>query len=113
MRKYGFDEDMAKQVCGYFNNSDHLVRGFSAMSLHIKGMGFLRNEIVEVVSIFEEGSLDKANWQALQGIKSYTKDMETAIYAYKAGLTVNDVKQMNENELALDTLKVMATLKNL
>lgn len=113
MRKYGFDDEMTKQVCGYLNDSDQLVRAFSSMSLHIKGMGFLRSEIVEVVSIFEEGSLDKANWQALQGIKSYTKDMETAIYAYKAGLTVNDVKQMDESELSLETLKVMATLKSL
>lgn len=104
---------MAQKVSDALGNSLHLVNAFAAMSLHIKGMGFMRDEIVEIVGFFGENSLDKANWLALQSLKSHTKNTETAVYAYKAGLSPYDVRTLSEEELSLENLKIMAQLKNI
>jgi hypothetical protein len=104
---------MAAVAAQAFGNSAHLINAFAAMSLHIKGMGFRREEILEVVGLFGENSLDKANWMALQSLKSYTKDMETAVYAYKAGLSPYDVQNLSDEELSLESLKIMAQIKSL
>lgn len=113
IRKYGFDESMARAVAESFGNSPALVNAFASMSLHIKGMGFRREEIVDIVGLLGENSLDKANWSALQTLKAHTKNAETAFYAYKAGMSPHDVKTLSEEELSLDNLKIMAQLRNL
>lgn len=113
MRKYGFDEEMAQKVCNSLGNSHHLISSFASMALPIKGMGFRREEIVEIVGFFGENALDKANWSSLQTLKAHTKNTETAVYAYKAGLSPYDVKTLSEEELSIENLKVMAQLKSI
>lgn len=113
MRKYGFDEHMAQEVSDSLGNSMSLINAFASMALPIKGMGFRREEIVEIVAFFGESALDKANWSALQALKAHTKNTETAVYAYKAGLSPYDVKTLSEEEMSIENLKVMAQLRNI
>lgn len=113
MRKFGFDDSMAQKVSDALGGSASLINSFASMSLHIKGMGFRREEIVEIVELLDENALDKANWSALQTLKSHTKNAETAFYAYKAGLSPHDVKTLSDEELSLENLKIMAQLRSI
>lgn len=113
MRKFGFDDSMAQKVSDAFGGSASLINSFASMSLHIKGMGFRREEIVEIVELLDENALDKANWSALQTLKAHTKNAETAFYAYKAGLSPHDVKTLSDEELSLENLKIMAQLRSI
>ena len=112
-RKYGFDEATSKAVTEALDNNARFVHSFCTMALHIKGLGFAKDEISELVQLLGENALDLGNWRAVQTIKSHTSSIEVACYAYRAGLTPDDVKSMSPQQLSLENLKIMATIKNL
>lgn len=113
MGKYGFDINQAKQVSAVFNNNSGKVRSFGSMSLHIKGMGFLRNEIAELVELLGDSALDLANWQGMKGMSRSLGSGKLMYLAYTAGLTANDVAQMKPEDLSEDKLRIMASLRSL
>lgn len=113
MAKYGFDGSQAKRVSQAFGNDAHKIQSFASMSLHIKGMGFLRDEIVEVIDVFGDNALDLANWQGMKGMSKHLGSMELVYLAYTAGLTPADVGKMAPKDLTKDKLSVMANLRSL
>ncbi|MBC9705832.1 MAG: hypothetical protein H9W81_12845 [Enterococcus sp.] len=111
MSKYGFDLNQAKSVALVFDNQINEIKSFASMSLHIKGMGFLRNEIVELVELFQHDALDLANWRGVKGMTKHLNSMRLVYLAYSAGLTAEDVELMSESDLSEETLSTMASLR--
>lgn len=113
MGKFGFDSTQAKEVSEALGNESFTLNSFSSMALHIKGMGFLRHEIVELTKLFGRNALDLANWNGVKGMTKHLDSMELVYLAYNAGLSSADVENMSPADLSKDKLSMMATLRSL
>lgn len=112
MGKFGFDATQAKEVSAVFKNDPKALRSFSSMALHIKGMDFLRDEIVELVKLLDHDALDLANWSGIKGMTKHLDSMELVYLAYMAGLTAADVRKMSPRDLTKEKLSTMASLRS-
>lgn len=85
---------------------------FAKMSFHIRGLGFSASDIITIVQVLKENSLDKENWLIISKVNKHTANIEIALYAYLAGLSIEDIKNMPESQLTISNLKVMINLRD-
>lgn len=112
MNRFGFDAQQAKDVLEVFQSDAMKVRSLCSISLHIKALGFKREDIVSLIQLMKEDSLDLGNWEGLKNLPAKMKSPEMAYLAYMAGLRESDIDHMSEEELSMESLKIMASLRN-
>lgn len=81
------------------------------MSLHIKGRGFVRADIVSAVEFLGNNVTDMANWDGIAMFRNRL-DMKRALLAYRAGLSLHAVENMSEEDLTESKLELMAQLRS-
>lgn len=110
--KFQFNEAELSTVMAALDNSQSHVEELARMNLHIKGMGFLRKDIVGVVGLLGMDSTDLANWEGIASLRgNLGGDNLKALYAYKAGLTPSQTATMDDSLLTTEKLHTMARLK--
>lgn len=79
----------------------------------LKLAGYSLAEIKSGFAVLGEKSLDVSFWRTLKPLSMRLGSLENALLAYQAGLTLNDIQMMSDDELSDENLKIMATLKTL
>lgn len=113
-KKFGFDEEQLERVNAALENNPNFINEMARMNLHIKGLGLVRADIVDIATALGTSSTDFANWSGITKLRGFLEnDSERAMYAYMAGLSPEHVKNMNPSETTLSKLKTLAALKAL
>lgn len=111
---YGFTEDDIKNLKASFPHTQFINYSMVVDTIfRLKLAGYDLSEIKRGFEVLGEKSLDVSFWRNLKPLSMRLGSLENALLAHQAGLTLNDLKQMSDEELSEENLKIMATLKTL
>lgn len=111
---YGFTETDIKNLEASFPHTPFINYAIVVDTIfRLKLAGYNLSEIKRGFEVLGEKSLDVSFWRTLKPLSIRLGSLENALLAHQAGLTLNDVKQMSDEQLSEDNLKIMATLKTL
>lgn len=111
---YGFTDEDIKNLKTAFPNTPFINYSMVVDSIfRLKLAGYSLAEIKSGFEVLGERSLDVSFWRTLKPLSIRLGSLENALLAYQAGLSLNDIQMMSDEELSEENLKIMATLKTL
>jgi hypothetical protein len=111
---YGFTENDIKNLKTLFPHTPFINYSMVVDTIfRLKLAGYSLSEIKSGFEVLGEKSLDVAFWRTLKPLSIRLGNLENALLAHQAGLTLHDIQQMSDEELSEENLKIMATLKTL
>jgi hypothetical protein len=111
---YGFtDNDISNLKAVFPTNSFINYSAIVDTIFRLKLAGYSLTEIKNGFEVLGEKSLDVSFWRTLKPLSIRLGSLENALLAYQAGMTLNDIQMMSDEELSEENLKIMVTLKTL
>jgi hypothetical protein len=111
---YAFTDQDIKNLKAVFPHTPFINYSIVVDTIfRLKLAGYSLSDIKSGFEVLGEKWLDVALWRNLKPLSIRLGSLENALLAYKAGLTLNDIQLMSNEELSEENLKIMATLKTL
>lgn len=114
--RYGFNEDELQRVLKSFgiNHYSSVLEEFANNALRIKGMGFYKKEILDIVEYMGEGAIPLKTWKGIAPVRwRFENDSQRMIYAFMAGLDTEQIASMSDEDLSIEKLEVLAKIRTL
>lgn len=94
--------------------SERAMALFASILMPIKLSGLTNQNIKDCLPFMGKSLTDKNTWRAVNDLNSVIDDYQIAVLALKAGLSLEDARQIKENdELTKDNLETMILIKKL
>lgn len=117
MRKEGFDAADIKTIEEAFPEKYEAERAmglFLSILMPIKLSGFTNQKIKDCLPFMGKSLTNKNVWRSVGDLNSVIDDYGLSMLAYKAGLTMEDAKSIQDNgELTRENLETMILIKKL
>jgi hypothetical protein len=111
---YGFTENEIKNLKAVFPDTPFVNYSMVVETIfRLKLAGYSLPEIKSGFEVLGERSLEVSFWRTLKPIAIRLGSLENALLAHEAGLTLNDIQLMSDDDLREENLKIMATLRTL
>lgn len=111
---YGFSSSDISNLKAVFPQNSYINYAAIVDTIfRLKLAGYSLTEIKSGFEVLGEKSLDVSFWRTLKPLSIRLGSLENALLAHQAGLTLNDIQLMSDEELSEDNLKIMVTLKTL
>lgn len=111
---HGFTDNEIKNLKSAFPHTSFVNYSVVVDTIfRLKLAGYSLAEIKSGFEVLGEKSLDVSFWRTLKPLSVRLGSLENALLAHKAGLTLNDLQLMSDEDLSEENLRIMVTLKTL
>lgn len=111
---HGFTDNEIKNLKSAFPHTSFINYSVVVDTIfRLKLAGYSLAEIKSGFEVLGEKSLDVSFWRTLKPLSVRLGNLENALLAHKAGLTLYDIQLMSDEDLSEENLRIMVTLKTL